>query len=551
MGIFEIFWNETVNAFKGLITMWEGGFEGVINGVVGFIWQPLLVIICLGAGLYFSIKMKFPQVRKIKRMVTLLFKKRATIDERGVSSFSAFAIAVSGRVGTGNIVGVATAIAFGGPGALFWMWLLAFLGAGSAFVESTLAQLYKEEIKGQYRGGPAFYFQKVGFKVLAVIFMIACIISSAVLLPGPHSNAIVVAFDNNFGISPVVTAIVIFVLLGLVIVGGIKSIAKAADLIVPVMSVMYIAVVLIILITNATSIPAAFGAIFKSAFGFHEALAGSLGWAILWGIKRGAYSNEAGLGTAAHAAAAADVSHPAKQGLVQAFSVYFDTFLVCTATGLAILCTGIFTVFDQTKEKIADGVYNVYTNISTSQLSGTELEQVLGDAVGSSGNPPKFTPEAFNTLINGFGGKFIAIAIFFFAFTTLMAYYYYAETNLDMLMKKYSGKARDMSIWALKLLYLGCTVLFALKPIGVAFGAADIGMGAMAWINIIGILFIAKPAFIALKDYERRERLGTDDELFTVESLPESEQAFFKHVTFWRKAGASKTTDAGVSDTTA
>ncbi len=516
MGVIQIFIDETVSAFQGLGNAFSSGsFDAIVNGIAGIIWAPPLVLLCLGAGLYFSIRTNFLQVRKVKKMVTLLFG--GSDSEQGISSFQAFALAVAGRVGIGNIVGVATAIAYGGPGALFWMWVIAFLGAGSAFVEATLAQVYKEEIGGEYRGGPAYYFGKRGRKTIATVFMIVTIISTGLLLPGIQSNSIGTIVANNFGTGVVAPLVLTTVLIGFIIIGGGKRLAKSAEIIVPFMSGIYILATLIIIALNITRVPEMFGLIFSSAFGLHSVLGGSLGWAILWGVKRGVFSNEAGQGTAPHVAAAAEVSHPAKQGLVQAFSVYFDTLFVCSATGFAILMTGQFSIFQPGTG--VDGVFTPYPEFAT-----------MG---GSAENITNFTPSAFDQLVNGFGGKFVAIALFFFAFTTLMAMYFYAQSNLDLIMKKYSDKARINAGWALKIAYLAAVLFFGIRSNSVAWAAADIGVGAMAWINIIGILFVAKPALILLKDFEKREKEGTDDDYFYVESLTPEEQANFHGVDFW------------------
>lgn len=516
MGIIEIFVSETSSAIQGLGAAFSSGsFDAIVNGIAGLIWAPPLVILCLGAGLYFSIRTKFLQIRKIKQMVTLLFGG-STSDE-GMSSFQAFALAVAGRVGIGNIVGVATAIAYGGPGALFWMWVIAFLGAGSAYVEAALAQVYKEEIGGEFRGGPAYYFGKRGKNGIAIVFMITTIISTGLLLPGIQSNSIGTIINNNFGTGVVAPLVITTILIGFIIIGGGKRLGRAAEIIVPFMSGIYIAASLLIIILDIKDFPAVLGLIFSSAFGLHSVLGGSLGWAILWGVKRGVFSNEAGQGTAPHVAAAAEVSHPAKQGLVQAFSVYFDTLFVCSATGFAILMTGQFSVFQPGTG--VDGVFTPYPEFST-----------MG---GAADDITMFTPTTFDQLINNFGGKFVAIALFFFAFTTLMAMFFYAQSNLDLIMKKYSDKARINASWVLKILYLAAILFFGIRSNSVAWAAADIGVGAMAWINIIGILFVAKPALILLKDYEQREKDGTNDDYFYVESLTDEEQAHFKGVDFW------------------
>ncbi|MCT4508449.1 MAG: alanine:cation symporter family protein [Tepidibacter sp.] len=455
--------------------------EQIVGLLNGLIWSKALIILCLGAGIYFSVRTRFLQVRHLKDMVKLLFSGSSS--EQGVSSFQAFALSVSGRVGTGNIAGVATAIAMGGPGALFWMWAIAFLGAGSAYVEATLAQIYKVEQDGEYRGGPAYYIEKgMNNKWYATTFAIATIVAMGIFLPGVQSNSIAAGLENAFGITPQISGGIIIVFLGLIIFGGVKRISKAAEIIVPVMATGYIIVALIIIVVNIAELPAVIALVFKSAFGAQPAFAGILGMAISWGVKRGIYSNEAGQGTSPHAAAAAEVSHPAKQGLVQAFSVYIDTLFVCSATGFMILITGMYNIHDS---------------------AGGFIVNNLGDvAVG-----PIYTQRAVETLLPSFGSAFVAIALFFFAFTTLMAYYYIAETNVAYLIRKSNNKSL---INVLRAVMLITTFYGAVKTASLAWALGDIGVGAMAWLNVIAILIMAKPALIALKDYEEQRAAGKD-----------------------------------------
>ncbi|MBA4299184.1 MAG: sodium:alanine symporter, partial [Cyclobacterium sp.] len=285
----------------------------IIDTINGIIWSNALIFLCLAAGVYFSFATKFVQITYFQEMIRLLFGGKSS--EKGVSSFQAFAIAISGRVGTGNIAGVATAIAMGGPGAIFWMWVIAFLGASSAFIESTLGQIYKEVNNGLYRGGPAYYIEKgLGIKWYAVIFAVATILSTVLFLPGVQSNSIALSANNAFDIPVLYSGIVVTFFLGLIILGGVKRISKVAEIVVPFMAMTYILMAVIIIVINITEVPAVFAMIFKSAFNLEATYSGVFGMAIAWGVKRGIYSNEAGQGTAPHAAAAAEVSHPVKQG---------------------------------------------------------------------------------------------------------------------------------------------------------------------------------------------------------------------------------------------
>lgn len=453
----------------------------MVDALNGIIWSPALIYLCLGIGLYFSLKTRFLQVRHIKAMVKLLFGGKSS--NEGITSFQAFALAVAGRVGTGNIAGVATAIAMGGPGAVFWMWMIAFLGAGSAYVESVLAQVYKVEIDGEYRGGPSYYIERgMGVKWYAVLFAVATVIGMGFFLPGVQSNSIGASINNAFGISPVITGIFVCVLLGLIIFGGVKRLGRAAEMIVPFMAIAYIVVSVIVILVNITKLPAVLSLIFSSAFGVNQAFGGIIGAAISWGVKRGVYSNEAGQGTGPMAAAAAEVSHPAKQGLVQAFSVYFDTLFVCSATAFMVIITGS---------------YNVHLG------DGFIVEYLPGIDKG-----PAFTQHAVNTLLPGFGAAFVAIALFFFAFTTLMAYYYYAETSIAYLFKK--GTARHTAINVIRVVLLVSVFYGTVRTASLAWGLGDIGVGLMAWLNLIAIVIMRKTAFLTLTDYEEQIAQGKD-----------------------------------------
>ena len=283
--------------------------QKIVDAVYGYVWGYPLVILCLGAGIFFSIRTRFLQVRLIKDMVGQLWRGRSS--KKGVSSFQGFAMALGGRVGTGNIAGVATAIGFGGPGALFWMWMLAFLGAGSAYIESALAQVWKEEIGGVYRGGPAYYIEKgLGQKWYAVIFSIVTILSCGILLPSIQSNSITVAFRNVIPkLSPSASGIIIAALLGLIIFGGVKRIGKAAELMVPFMAIGYVIMAIVIIVLDLKRLPDVLRMIFASAFGADAVFGGIVGSAIIWGVKRGIFSNEAGQGSGPQAAAAAEVQH--------------------------------------------------------------------------------------------------------------------------------------------------------------------------------------------------------------------------------------------------
>ena len=301
-------------------------------------------------------------------MIRLLFQKK--VGEVGISSFQALTMTLAGRVGTGNIAGVATAICFGGPGALFWMWVVAFLGASSAFVESTLGQVFKVNIDGEYRGGPAYYIEKgLHSKPFAVLFAVVTVLAAGFLCPGVQGNSITSAFTHAFGLNTAVTTVFVISLLCFIIFGGITRIAQFTVVVVPFMAQIYIVAALIIVGVNIDKFPAMLQLVFSSAFGVNSMFGAMLGTAVTWGVKRGLYSNEAGQGTGPHASSAAAVSHPAKQGLVQAFSVYIDTLFVCSATGFMILLTGCYNVIGPNGQTIVNNLPGVEVGPTRRPLS--------------------------------------------------------------------------------------------------------------------------------------------------------------------------------------
>ena len=450
----------------------------------GFIWGKYMVYLCLSAGVFFSVLMKFPQLRLIKEMVGQLLGGKSS--EKGVSSFQGFAMALGGRVGTGNITGVATAIFFGGPGAIFWMWAIAFLGSGSAYIEAALAQVWKEEIHGEYRGGPAYYMERgLGSKGLGTAFAILTILSCGVLFPGIQSNSFAIAAKDSFNISPIFIAVVYGSLFTYVIFGGGKRIARTAELIVPVMAIVYVVLSIVVLFVHASLIPQVFGLIFSSAFNMNAAFGAVFGSAVSWGVKRGIFSNEAGQGTGAQAAGAAEVSHPAKQGLVQAFSVYVDTLFVCTATAIMILATDSFNV--------------------ANPAGGFVVENVPGVVYGN------FTQTAVNAVLPGFGGGFVAIALFFFTFTTVLAYTFYTDSNVGYLFRHNSnGLGYKITLTASRVVLVAMVVIGTMASADVVWNFGSAGVGAMAWFNVIVILLLTKPGIKTLKDYEEQKKMGLD-----------------------------------------
>ncbi len=488
--------------------------QEIVDWLNGIIWSNALIFLCLATGLFFSILTRFVQVRLFKEMVRLLFASKES--DRGISSFQALSVSLSGRVGTGNIAGVAAAIGFGGPGAVFWMWVVAFLGASTAYVESALGQIYKEEDEGQYRGGPAYYIEKaMGQKWYAWIFAVTTIIATGLLLPGVQSNSIGNAAELAFGGETVInflgdsisatkmtTAVIVVTVLGFIIFGGVKRIAHFTQIVVPFMALGYIVMALGVIAFHIGDLPKIIALIVTDAF---TPMAG-VGAAIGWGVKRGVYSNEAGQGTGPHAASASEVEHPAQQGLVQAFSVYVDTLFVCSATAFMILITNQYYV--------------------------TGVEVVASGGVLSNdiqANSPAFTQYALESVLGGFGKTFVAVALFFFAFTTLLAYYYIAETNVAYIRRsiRFPGE-----IIILKLALMTSVFYGTVRSADLAWALGDVGVGIMAWLNIIGILILflmGRPALRALSDYEAQRNAGVTTYTFEPGKLG------IKNADFWEK----------------
>ena len=481
-------------------------FTTFINWLNGIVWSPALVCLLLGGGLYFSIRTRFVQLRMMHEMVRLIFQPKD--DDLGISSFQALSMTLAGRVGTGNIAGVATAIMFGGPGALFWMWVVAILGAASAFVESTLGQVYKEEIYHQVRGGPAYYIEKgLNNKVFAWIFALFTIFSCGLFLPSIQSNSIALSAQMAFGIEPLITAVVITSLLSFIIYGGLKRMATFVSWVVPFMAQAYVVVAIIIIFVHWERFDDVLALIFTSAFDMEAAGGAMIGLAIQWGVKRGLYSNEAGQGSGPHASSAAAVSHPAKQGLVQAFSVYIDTLLVCSATGFMILMTGCYNVVSP---------------------QGGFLYQALPNVEAG----PAFTQFAADSLLPGFGAPFVSVALFFFAFTTILAYVYITETNVVYINRHFK---KPWLIPVLRVLVMIPTAYGAVKSAELVWTMGDIGMGIMAWMNMFAILALQGVAFKCLKDYENQRKQGIKNPVFHPEKLG------IKNAHFWTSNRAEMT----------
>ena len=455
------------------------GWIGSINDIL---WSHVLVAALLGCAVWFTLRTRGVQFRMLREMVRVLGEPSGSAPggERHVSSFQAFAVSLASRVGTGNLAGVATAIVVGGPGAVFWMWVIALVGAASAFVESTLAQLYKRRGRDSYVGGPAYYMEYgLGKRWMGELFAVLISVTFGFAFNSVQSNTICAAWEGAFGLDPHWIGVGLTALTLLIIFGGIHRIARVSGVIVPVMALGYILLALGIVLFNIRRLPEVLGLILSEAFGWGPVLGGTAGAALMQGIKRGLFSNEAGMGSAPNAAATASVSHPVRQGLVQSLSVYIDTLLICTCSAMMVM---VFWVQDPE---------------TAMALNGMPLVQM-----------------AVNNAVGEVGIHFITFAIFAFAFSSLIGNYFYAETNFRYIFKNTKWGMLIFRVLCLAAIFYGCVNSFDL-----AWNLADIFMGFMAIINLVAILLLGKWALAALDDYTRQRKEGKDP-VFIAASVP-------------------------------
>ncbi|KIR02304.1 Sodium:alanine symporter [Lachnospiraceae bacterium TWA4] len=456
-------------------------FSDFVSNVDSIVWSMFLVVLCLGVGLYLSIRMKFPQIRLIKEMVRLLLSKEES--EHGITPFQAFATTVGARVGMGNIAGVASAIFFGGPGSIFWMWIITLIGAASAYAESALAQAYKIKTStGEFMGGPAYYIEKgLKSKPYAMIFAVVAFLGPGFLMPGVQINSLVTVFEEAFSVNKIVVGLICCIALAIVVYGSIKRIARLAELLAPFMCLIYIVLALIILGMNITKLPGILVMVVQSAFGIHALFGGIVGSAVSWGVKRGIYSNEAGMGCGAIVSAAAECSHPAKQGLIQSFSIYVDTLFIGTATALMVLLTGTFDVV------------------------GPDEKTLLLSQTGGIENGIKWTQHALTNTYGSWAGKLLAVIIVLFVFTSMTGYCYQAEANI-----RYLTKNSKAAVQIGRAVFILASFAGAVINADAMWSMGDIGYGLMAWANIIAIALLAPKAGALLKDYEEQKKAGKD-----------------------------------------
>ena len=456
--------------------------NSIIEQINNVLWSYVLIALLILSGLFYTIRTGFAQGRLLGDMVALITGKLSSLRDGEkkvagqVTGFQAFCIAVASHVGTGNLAGVAIAVAVGGPGALFWMWVIALLGAATSLIENTLAQTYKVKEGNGFRGGPSYYMEKaLGQKTLGYIFSVIVIVTFAFVFNTVQANTIAQAFETSFNMSSAVAGVILAALTALIIFGGLNRIANVVSFMVPVMAIGYVIVALYVLIVNVVHIPGLFMSIIEAAFGIKQAVGGAIGVAMLQGIKRGLYSNEAGMGSAPNAAATSNVSHPVKQGLLQAFGVFVDTILICSATGFIVL------------------LYPEYNTIGEKGIKLTQL--ALSHSVGA------------------WGAGFITLCIFLFAFSSLVGNYYYGEANLEFLTKS------KTSMLIFRVLTVACVYLGSVAKLGLVWDIADISMGIMALMNIVVIAILSPKAVAIINDYIKQRKEGKNP-VFRAKDIP-------------------------------
>ncbi|MFB7139374.1 alanine/glycine:cation symporter family protein [Gottfriedia sp. NPDC056225] len=457
----------------------------LVTVINDYLWAKLIVILLVAIGLFLTAYLGFIQFKFFPEMVRLLADGRnKDKSKKTVSSLQAFMIGMAARIGTGNIAGVATAVALGGPGAVFWMWLMALIGSASAFVESTLAQLYKVKDGSSWRGGPAYYMEKaLGNRKLGVIFSILITLSFGLIFNAVQANTIAASINNEFGVNTKTTAIVLGIITALIIFGGVHSVAKFSTVLVPIKAGVYIILAIWVMISNFDILPNVFGAIFSEGiFTFKQMFGGVMGAAVLHGIRRGLFSNEAGMGSAPNAAATADVTHPVKQGFIQALGVIVDTFIICSSTAMIVLVSGVY---------------------KTTELTGIPLTQ-----------------ESLRASLGDFAATFVSISVFLFALSTIMGNYYYGESNISFM--KHSKK----SIYLYRFAVIGMVLFGALYNAELIWSLADIFMGLMVIVNLYAITRLAKVVKALLKDYISQKKQGLDPVFYAdqIDNIPGRDQ---------------------------
>lgn len=452
----------------------------MLNFLNDLLWGKILIVVLITVGLLFTISSRFVQFRYFGQMFSI-FSNATKHEEGKLSSFQALVLSVAGRVGAGNIAGVAVAITLGGPGAVFWMWVIGLIGMATSFFECTLAQLFKNaEPDGTYRGGPAYYIDRgLGKRWLSSLFSILLLVTFGLGFNALQSYTVATSLKDTFGIPTQLTGVALLVVLGLIIFGGIKRIAEVAEFVVPIMAVGYFAMALFVIITHLGSIPGVFALIFRSAFGLEQAVSGGIGAAIIFGVKRGLFSNEAGLGSAPNVAAVAYVKHPVNQGIVQAFSVFIDTIVLCSCTAAIILLSTVYQP-------------------GSDQGGITMTQAAMAEHVGE------------------WGRAFVTIALLLFAFTSMIYNYYLGENSLN-----FFSEENKMLFNGFRVLTLALVVWGSAQDLGTVFGFADVTMGLLALVNLFALVMLFKVGLKVMRDFDMQFKAGEKEPVFNPNRFPE------------------------------
>lgn len=442
-------------------------FNNYLQLTNNILWLYILIPMLIGLGLYFSFKLNFVQISHLRDMIRLIsggFNKK-TKNKDSISPFQAFCLSAAARIGIGNLAGVALAISMGGPGAVFWMWFIAIIGAATSFVECTLAQIFKIKDGSGFRGGPAYYMEKgLNKRWMGIWFSILITISYGLIFNSVQANTVTLAFENAFGLERYIVGTLLAMLVAIIIFGGIKSVARISEMVVPPMAIIYIGVAIFVVIKNFYALPDIFLEIFKGAFGLDQGIGGGIAAAMKYGIQRGLFATEAGMGSSPNAAATSNVTHPVKQGLIQALGVFIDTFLICTSTALIVLCSGMHKI---------------------KNLEGIELTQA-----------------ALSSQIGSWANIFLVIIIFLFAFSSLLGNYYYGETNINFM------KINKMWIIIYRITVIGMILFGSVVELKTVWSIADFFMGLMVLTNLISITLLGKYVYASLKDYKKQSIEG-------------------------------------------
>lgn len=466
------------------------GIASLVGFLNGLIWSKAMLVLVVGTGLFFSIRLGFFQLVHFKDMWSRIIDKGSS--DSGISTFGSFCTTMAARIGTGNVAGVAVAIFMGGPGALFWMWVVGITNSAMAFVECTLGQLYKIKIDGEYRGSGAYCAERgLGWKKYGAFMSIVLMIGATCFMPAAATYTICDAFRNAINVPMWVVAAITAATLAVIVIGGIKRISQFATYVVPFMTVAYLLVSIIVLVIHAAEIPAMFSLIVRSAFGKDAVFGGIIGSAILQGIKRGTFSSAAGMGESTPAASAAETSHPIKQGMANAAGVWLDTIIVCTSTGFMILLTDCFNVVD-----------GAYVGQGCAEMA---------DLAAAGTNGVIFVQYACRQIVGNFAPLFIAIMLALFSFTCIISYYYEAETSaLYLFQGDDKANTRKIVTWIIRVTIVALVFVFGIVESSLAWDLSDLALGSCTWVNVLMLWFLFPKARALYHDYEEQMKAGKD-----------------------------------------